>query len=195
MIKDRIILLLSLIIIFSCQKKFDNVEEIKEYVSNEDNGYVSTKKVKEIEFKLVYLPVEIMMQLNNIKDYEEKELFENFNKCLYFQLSISKNNQDITAASGQSRVEAAGALQDLSFNMEDKIFILTQKNDTIKLLDYSYPRMYGMSNSTDLLLVFPKEPSLLKDKYIEMTIRDIGHLPEALKFSFTTDIMSRKLYK
>ena len=42
----------------------------------------------------------------------------------------------------------------LAFGMREKVHVYTQKKDTLEMLDYNYPRMYGMSPTTDILLIY-----------------------------------------
>jgi hypothetical protein len=46
--------------------------------------------------------------------------------------------------------------------MRDKVHLYTQTKDTLEMLDYNYPRMYGMSRSTTMLFVYSRDKEHLK---------------------------------
>lgn len=50
------------------------------------------------------------------------------------------------------------------------------------LMDYIYPRMYGMSGATSLLLVYPHVKSLSKSDFLQLAIEDIGMNTGEVKF-------------
>ena len=75
----------------------------------------------------------------------------------------------------------------LVFGMHEKIHLLTQQNDTIELVDYVYPRMYGMSKTTSMMFVYPREKQKLDTKKLQFTIEDLGLQTGEVKFTIDTD--------
>jgi hypothetical protein len=75
----------------------------------------------------------------------------------------------------------------LAFGMREKVHLFTQKKDTLELLDYNYPRMYGMSQSTTMLFVYPRMDKYLKEETLNFTIQDLGTYTGEVKFKIETD--------
>jgi len=75
----------------------------------------------------------------------------------------------------------------LAFGMGEKAHLYNQQKDTIELADFIYPRMYGMSQSTDILFVFPREKQYLKKEYLNFTIEDLGMYTGEVKFKVAID--------
>ena len=74
----------------------------------------------------------------------------------------------------------------LSFGMAEAVQLYTSQRDTLQLIDFIYPKMYGMSQSTDVLFVFQKE-ELTTDGDINFVLEDIGLGTGNIKFKFQND--------
>ena len=99
---------------------------------------------------------------------------------------MSKNNQEVLNALVRDKGEFGAMVHQLSFGMEDRVHLFTEKKDTIEMTDFIYPRMYGMSNSTDILFVFPKQNSL-ESKTLNFTVEDLGFYTGEVKFKIPTE--------
>ena len=80
----------------------------------------------------------------------------------------------------------------LAFGMGQKVNIFSQEKDTLTLLDFVYPRMYGMSRSTDILFVYPRTKQDLKHDYLNFTIEDLGLYTGEVKFKIPTKIIKNE---
>ena len=80
----------------------------------------------------------------------------------------------------------------LAFGMRDKVHLFTQKKDTIEILDYNYPRMYGMSQATKILFVYPRDKKYLKEATLNFTIQDLGMYTGEVKFKIATAKMNKE---
>ncbi len=175
-----------LLILISCNSKtFTTEEELWAYLKNEENGYVQYKTVNGYHFSLMYKPTDLLVKQelgNNANSQEVKKLREKYRQYLYFNLSMSKNNKELLSVAAKSKNEFGALVNQLAFNMDSKVHLFTQQKDTIALVDFVYPRMYGMSNSTEVLFVYRREETKLKKEYLNFTIEDLGLYTGEVKF-------------
>ncbi len=193
-LRREIYLVVVIVFLVSCNSKtFNNEEELWTYLKNEDNGYIQHKKVNGYDFSLLYKPTDVLVlqELGEAKDAEKvAALREKYNKYLYFNLSMSKNNKELLSTAPKNRNEFGAMVNQLAFGLGEKVHLYTQQKDTIALADFVYPRMYGMSRSTDVLLVYPREQ--LNDDYINFTIEDLGLYTGEVKFKIPTNSINNE---
>ncbi len=174
----REISLLLLVLLISCSNKtFNTEEELWTYLRDESNGFVQQKAVNGYNFSLVYKPTDLLVkqELSDDTSAEDvKKLREKYGQYLYFNLSMSKDNKELLSAAPKTRNEFGAMINQLAFGIGDKVHLFTQEKDTIALADFVYPRMYGMSRSTDILLVYPREEHKLIGGDLSFTIKDLG---------------------
>ena len=84
-------------------------------------------------------------------------------------------------------------VNELAFGMDQKLHMYTSKKDTIPMADYIYPRMYGMSGSTTMLIVYPRETKIAEEEYINITIEDLGFNTGEVKFKIPTKKINNEL--
>lgn len=147
-------------LLFSCNSKC-TPQELSEYIQEEHNGLIKVKKLGDTEVELIYKPSDFLVkqELSGKESLTEKDILkakENYNKGLYFTLNLSKKGQELEVGALQSPQEFSKRVQQLSFGMRERIHIKTLENDSIPLLDYIYPRMYGMTGKSTMLLVFDR---------------------------------------
>lgn len=181
-----IVLLINFVLVSSCtQKTFESEEALWHYLRDFDNGYVHQKNVNGIDFSLVQRPTDLLVKQELGDDIDAKkvrQLREKYSKYLYFNLSMSKNNQELLSTVPKNRNEFGAMVHQLAFGMHERVHLYTQKKDTIELVDYIYPRMYGMSRSTTMLFVYPREEEKLREDHLYFTIEDIGLFTGEIKF-------------
>ncbi len=171
-------------------KEFDSKEELLTFLTDKENGYSQTKSVNGVDFSMMYRPTDLMVSQELSSTYDQQELTrlrDRYNKNLYFTITLSKNNQEVLNSLARNRRSFGAMVQQLSFDMGEKVHLFNSKKDTIPLADYNYPRMYGMSNSTSLLFVFPRDERLLNDTTINLTIEDLGLATGEVKFKIPVD--------
>lgn len=154
------ILLFFSISLLACKSEL-NHEELIEYVNEEDNGLIKTKQLGKTIVELVYKPSDLLIQqdLSNKENSTQEEIEKiksNYNNSLYFTLNLSVDGQELEVGGLQSKEKFAKRVELLSFGMRDRIQIKTSKNDSVSLLDYAYPRMYGVTGKSTMLLVFDR---------------------------------------
>lgn len=160
-----------------------------EYIAEADNNYFYKKKVGDIDYYLQYRPTDIMVsqELRDDTDPEKiKKLREKYKKYMYFNLSMSKNNQEVLNEAAGDQQRFSQMVNDLVFGLGDKVHLYTPKKDTLSMTDFVYPRMYGVSKSTTILFVYPREKEILNHEYLNFTIEDFGLSTGEVKFKINT---------
>ncbi len=184
--KKRIYILLVLPLLWSCtQKTFESEDAMWTYLKDPSNGYLQQKTINGINFSIVQRPTDLLVNQelgDSIDTGKIKLLREKYSKYIYFNLSMSKNNQELLSAAPKNRNEFGAMVNQLAFGMGDKVHLYTQKKDTIELADFIYPRMYGMSNATTIMFVFPRNKKELNEDYLSFTIEDLNLYTGEVKF-------------
>lgn len=183
-------------LINSCSHKtFDSQEALLAYIHNVENGYSQKKSINGIVYSLTYRPTDIVVQqmlVNNQSSQDIDSLKLKIDKYLYFNLSISKNNQEILNEFSLNKNDFGSMVKQLAFNMEDKVHLISKKRDTIDLFDYAYPRLYGMGNSTSLLFIYPKKKEIFEDHEFFLTIEDVGLKTGEISFKVPTKLIKEQ---
>jgi hypothetical protein len=189
MTKNSILLLMLLLFVSSCTKSFDSAEEMNAYIAAEDNAYQYKKTVNGVDYVLQYRPTDLLVkqELGDKHDPKQVEsLRAKYHQYLYFNLSMSKNNQELLNGVARDKAKFGQMVNDLAFGMEEKVNLYTPSKDTLAMADFIYPRMYGMSNSTSIMIVYPREDKYMKQDYLNFAIQDLGLDTGEIKFKLNT---------
>lgn len=177
----------------SCgSETFDTPEEMEKFINEKDNGFKQTKIINGVEYTLQYKPTDLMVKQEaggKATDVEFKRLRERYNKYLYFTLSMAMNDKELLSNVVRDKAKFGQMVTDLAFGMEEKVHFFTKQNDTLAMTDFIYPRMYGMTNDTSLLIVYPREEKYLKEDYINFTIEDLGLNTGEVRFKIETKLL------
>ncbi|OED48114.1 hypothetical protein AB832_00360 [Flavobacteriaceae bacterium (ex Bugula neritina AB1)] len=196
MFKRRMYLLAMSVLLVSCSSKvFEDKEQLWEYLKDPENGYTYTKTVNGVDFSLVYKPTDLLVdqELSGEPTAAKVDsLRTKYKKYLYFNLSMSKNNQELLSNVAGNKQKFGAMVNQLAFGMEQKVHFYTPQKDTIAMADYIYPRMYGMSGATTLLLVYPKEEKVMDTEEMTLTIEDLGFYTGEVKFKIPTEIIKKQ---
>lgn len=184
-----------LIIVFSffgCkQKKFNSEIELLNYLKDVENNYTQHKSINGFDFTLTYRPTDLLVkqELGASTDKSKvDELKKKYESYMYFNLSMSRNNQELLSAVPRDKNEFGALVNQLAFGMGDKVHLFTKAKDTIELADFIYPRMYGMSQATTIMFVYPRAKEKIKEKdVLNFTIEDLGIYTGELRFRIDTD--------
>jgi len=195
MIKNNFLPFLLLLFISSCTKNFDTQEEMNTYIQDEDNGYNYKKTVADVDYILQYRPTDLLVKQelgddNNPAQIEK--LRKQYRKYMYFNLSMSKNDQELLNGVARDKAKFGQMVNDLAFGMEEKLHVYTPTKDTLALADFIYPRMYGMSNSTSIMIVYPRDTKYLKQDYLNFVIEDLGLDTGDIKFKLDTKALTNE---
>lgn len=196
MIKNKLLpFLLLLLFISSCTKTFDTQEEMNNYIQDEDNGYHYKKTVADVDYVLQYRPTDLLVkqELGEDKNPAKVEKFrKQYSQYLYFNLSMSKNNQELLNGVAQDKAKFGQMVNELAFDMEEKLHVYTPNKDTLALADFIYPRMYGMSNSTSIMIVYPRDKKYMDKEYLNFVIEDLGLETGDIKFKLDTKALTNE---
>lgn len=183
---------LVLMLFISCgQKSFDSEQQLLEFLKDEANGYKQKKTVNGVDFSLMYRPTDLLvkqeignssMPLDSVNMLRDK-----YKHYIYFNLSMSKNGQELLSTVTRDRNELGVMVNQLAFGMGEKVHCYTKVKDTLELLDFVYPRMYGVSRKTSIMFVYPRDKKTLNEEYINFTIEDLGLYTGEVKFKLPTD--------
>lgn len=195
MIKNKLLPFILLLFISSCTKTFDTQEEMNDYIQNEDNGYHYKKTVADVDYVLQYRPTDLLVKQelgDDINPAKVEKLRKHYSQYMYFNLSMSKNNQELLNGVAQDKTKFGQMVNELAFGMEDKLHVYTPTKDTLALADFIYPRMYGMSNSTSIMIVYPRDPKYMNQKYLSFVIEDLGLETGDIKFKLDTKALKNE---
>ncbi|UOY08633.1 hypothetical protein L0P88_08780 [Muricauda sp. SCSIO 64092] len=174
----KYLVLMLLGILASChQKQFDSEKEFWAYVKNPENGYYHEKTMGHVTYALTYRPTDILVKQALGDQYTKRtidSLRKKYGDYFYFNLSMSAHGQELLNTQVGDRNAFGAMVNQLAFGMGQKLNLITQAQDTIPLLDYIYPRMYGMGRSTDMLLVYKFDQEYMSQEYLRLTIEDLG---------------------
>lgn len=177
MIKNSSYFLVLLFCLISCTTTFDSEAEMMEYIADESNEYRYSKNVNGVSYTLQYRPTDLLVK-QEAGEETRTDLIDSlrakYGKYLYFNLSMSFNNQELLSTMASDRTKFGQMVSDLAFGMEEKVHLISPSKDTLVMTDFIYPRMYGMTNSTTIMLVYPNDNELLDQEYLNFTIQDLG---------------------
>ncbi len=180
-----------LISLSSCTKKtFTNETALLEFIEEDSHGYTQHKTINGVDYTLMHRPTDLLVKQelgDNTNKKEIKTLRDKYSKYMYFNLSMSKNNQELLSTAPKSRNEFGAMVNQLTFGMNEKVHVYTSKKDTLDMADFIYPRMYGMSRATTIMFVYPRYKKALKEGYLNFTIEDLGLYTGEVKFKIPTD--------
>jgi hypothetical protein len=189
------LLLLLLIFISSCGHTFETPEEMTAFIADEDNDYQYKKKVNDVDYVLQYRPTDLLVKQELPEKYNPQQveaLRAKYSKYLYFNLSMSKNNQELLNGMARDKQKFGQMVNDLAFGMDEKVHLYTPEKDTLEMADFIYPRMYGMTNATVIMLVYPRDDKFMKKDYLNFTIEDLGLDTGELRFKLKTQALQNE---
>jgi len=161
-----------------------------DFIKDETNGYTQHKTINGVDYNLMYRPTDALVNQelgDSINTEKVKLLRKKYNKYMYFNLSMSKSSKELLSSKPKNRSEFGAMVNQLAFNMNEKVHVYTPNKDTLEMVDFVYPRMYGMSRATTIMFVFPRDEKYLKEEYLNFTIQDLGFYTGDVKFKIPTD--------
>lgn len=167
-------------------------EELYEFIDESEN-LSRTINTGSITMKMSYRPTDFLIwqELEGEKDTNLiKETFHNYNQYLYFVLQLSAGDRDALYGTSANQADFNEKLQTLSFRMQQYVNMTTSENDTIPLADAHYTRMFGMSKTSDILLVFNKE-KIDGDEWLAINNKEFGFKTGQRSFVFNTKDLAK----
>lgn len=186
MAKGKMFLLFffSTVLLIACQSKLTESELIA-YIKNSENGLIQQKQIGNVNYQITYKPTALMINqdLRGGKATEQllDSLKRKYSNYYYFMLNVQVNNQEILNNKANDVGEFGQAVYQLSFNMNENTFLVNNQKDTLRLIDYVYPRMFGMSPQTSMLFVFEKGK---KDEFLTLYLNEFGLNTGDTKYKF-----------
>lgn len=175
-------------LLISCgPKTFDKKKDLWAYIQNTDNGYIQTQNIRNLTYTLMYKPADLIVSqfLDSVSESKVNNLRTKYEKYMYFNLSIAKDGRALLSDS-RDRKQFGRMVQQLSFGMDSKICLHTSAKDTIPMIDYTAPRMYGMAPATQILLVYAKIEETYDSDYLFLNIEDFGLMSGDVTFKIPT---------
>ena len=183
---------LGILFFCSCTKKFDTSKELNDYLQEESNDYCYKKTVVGVDFVLQYRPTDLLVKQELSDKYTDQQVVElrkKYSKYLYFNLSMSKNNQELLNGLARNKAKFGQMVNDLAFGMDQKVHLYTATKDTLAMTDFIYPRLFGMSNSTSIMIVYPRDEKYMSENYLNFVIEDLGLDTGDIKFKINTQAL------
>ena len=187
----KLLVLVFLILIGTAckQKTFDTENDLWVYIKDETNGYIHKKKVGDVTYAITYRPTDVLVKQqlgDNYNQHQVDSLRTKYREYIYMNLSMSANDQELLNSMVGNRSAFGAMVNQLAFEMTDKIHLYSRSKDTIPMADYIYPRMYGMSGSTNILLIYPRDKGLLNQEFFHFSIEDLGFKTGEVRFKVPT---------
>lgn len=167
---NRVVLCIGLFFVFnSCGKKQLNPTEYIAWVEDEGNGLSVTKNLDNINYRLLYKPIDYIVAKELINNAIKKNEIESRKKELgnmnYFTLRIeSKTSEELMRVNIKSEDEYYHRLEYFMGYMQDDIY-LVDGTDTINPSLFHFERNYGLAPFNDFVLGFNKSNKDAQDLY------------------------------
>ena len=173
----------------SCNNNFDSVDKMNTYLQDEENLYKYQKTIQGVDYVLQYRPTDLLVKQelgDKVDPIQIEKLRIKYSGYMYFNLSMSKDNQELLSGVARDKAKFGQMVNDLAFNMDQKVHLYTPAKDTLEMTDFIYPRMYGMSNNTSIMIVYPRDKKYLNEDYLNFIIEDLGLNTGDIKFKIKT---------
>ncbi|MEP5338777.1 MAG: hypothetical protein ABJL44_19805, partial [Algibacter sp.] len=124
----------------SCtNKSFNNETALLDYIKAPENGYTQSKIINGVDYTLMYRPTDMLVKQelgDSINNNKIEALRDKYNKYMYFNLSMSQNNQELLSTAPKNRNEFGAMVNQLAFGMNEKVHIYTPSKDTLEMADF-----------------------------------------------------------
>jgi hypothetical protein len=188
-IRSSCILFLFFFLISCGSETFDSPKEMLAYINDGDNGFKQSKIINGVEYTLLYKPTDLLV-IQELTDEKNKEyiekLREKYSRYMYFNLEMAMNEKEVLSNVVKDKVQFGQMVNDLAFGFADKVNLFTPKKDTLIVKDFVYSRMFGMTKSTSIMIVYVRDKKYLNNEYLNFTIEDFGLNTGEVKFKINT---------
>lgn len=152
-------------LLFGCGGNPSNLLAYTNWFSDKNNGYIKTKQVGSIVYKVIYTPAEYLMsqELEDNVQYKKEELAlklkelkegRNFILQVGFSPDEDAKAENLIAAKIKNYDQYKKIITDLSFNIESNASLVSG-SDTIYPSIYHFERGYELAKSQTFLFSFP----------------------------------------
>ena len=174
-----------LFILSGCQKTMGKTELLS-FLNDPANKLVATDSSSGFSYSVYFKPADLIAA-GYLSRPDSSVNIDSLRKAhkdyLYFNLCVSYQGSDLFAR--QIPGVDFGELQKrVSFGMEPYITLKDNGGKQYNLVNYSYARLYAMTTSTNIMLVFKNDASETPQHY-ELTVKDfVTGTPEQFSFTF-----------
>ncbi len=181
-----------LFFVTGCTKGLVTESELSKYVSDEDNGLTKSIQVGPTEISVSAQPNDLLVarELRGIASPSSLELLKakaKYEGQYYFILRLSREGKEVVTPAEAGLASFSELLQTLSFEMGDKVNVITSSRDTLHVADYVYNRTFGSATSSDLLFAFKKASTLERVGHLELNLEEFGLGTGSQVFRFEID--------
>lgn len=171
----------------SCSKKVVDQKKMESYLSKPQNGLVQEEVKEKLKVVVQFRPSCLILKqhlkaINSTSQATIDSLSKIYNKNLYFILRMTYDDQELLSIYANDHKKFSEMVSRLSFEMDKYISLTTADKDTLQMVDFIYPRMYGMSGNTEIMLVF--ENKLSNFDMLFFNIDEFGLNQGKMKFKF-----------
>lgn len=175
----------------ACEIKPVDKKTLFQYVSNKEHGLIQEHTCGDVIYSLRYRPLDLVVEqeLQSNPKARRDSLKSSCADCLYFVLSISQDSSEIFS---RLRTNYAELLTKIAFGLKEQVRLVGAKqSQDIYLSDFIYPRLYGGTPNTSVLLCFKSNGLKHTDDYAVYIKDFINDDPEELKFTFSKRDLDR----
>jgi hypothetical protein len=134
-----------------------------------------TNDVGDYKVAVTYRPTDLLVK-QEVGEKPTKEVIDKawkkYQNYYYFILSLSKSGKEALDQS-QGFGQYSEMVQKLSFRVPEFVNMTTSASDTIPVADFILNRTYGLSSSTDVLVVFNKEKTI-DQQWVQFNLNEFG---------------------
>ena len=145
----------------ACTPTEVNLESLRSYIQDEENGLKKYAGSDVIKAELTYKPSDLIIAQNYKREIKAKpesidSLKRSLDKYLYLTLRISQNGQEVENRFVSNEALFNKTLAYLNYEMSEDIS-MTVSGKSYPVADYFYQRMYGTTGGSVILIAFEKE--------------------------------------
>lgn len=154
-----IVFLSALFGFISCRQSIVDHKQMEAYIEKSVNGLTKANDDKKIKVSVTFRPSDFLVeqQLQSMKPFTRQtidSLRTMYGRNIYFVLHLAYRDKEVLTGFADDVAKFSDMVDKFSFEMGNYVSLTTEKGDTLQLLDFVYPRMYGMSGSTDIMFSF-----------------------------------------
>lgn len=161
---------------WSC-KHIVSKTELLNYIQKPENGIHLVQEVNGVSVSVMYWPQELvaLQSVQNIDTLNNKlwqERCNYYKQYCYLKLKLSTEKGELLHAYVQDKNKYSQLVNQLSFGMASKAFLISQPCDTLLYIDSYIPRYYGANSSTEIMLIYSNENERQND--LRIVLKDLG---------------------
>ena len=188
----RILCIVCLIFLASCEQQPKNKIEYNRWFNDEANGYVRSRQLNDLIFKVQYRPVDLLVvnEIDMDKVYSEQDIDkirESYGDSVYFMMELSikdsnsENKKNVYEELKQQNKQKA-FMEDLSFSILRHVSLKVNAKSYKPTL-YHVEKSHELSNSLRFMFAFPLDNN---ENIDEMTFsyQNFPYSTDSLSFGF-----------